>query len=127
MAAIEKILATLSDYPGVRFGRLANRLEVEPQGPDGFPVAFIEEARGYTLVLGRCRMHFEEERDALDHFAFALSPACRLREWSRGHPYRWIVEQKSGEGWSAIYETGTRLFPFWKRKRERIYRNAVFG
>jgi hypothetical protein len=127
MAAIEKIIGTLSGHPGVKFGRVGNRLEVEPQGPDGFPVSFIQETSGFTVLLGPCRWHFEDEKEALDHFAFGLTRKCRLREIRRGRPYRWIVEQKTAGGWSPMNETGILSFRVWKRKEERMYQNGLFG
>jgi hypothetical protein len=123
--AIERVIRKLSGYPGLKFGRLGNRLEIEAPNADGFPLTFVEEEKGCRVCFGPCPLRFRSADEALDHLAFGLSAKCRLREISRGRPYRWIVEQKIGEGWSPIAEYGLLFFPFWKRKTQKTYMNSV--
>lgn len=116
MPALEKLIGNLSAYPELKLGRVGNRLEIETGGPDGFPVSFFEEPGGFTVYLGSCHWHFGDEKEALEHALFGLSDRCRLREVSRGKPYRWIVEQLTDKGWSPMNETGL-LFPVLEKAR----------
>jgi hypothetical protein len=127
MTAIDAIVLKLSGYPGLRFGKLGNRLEIDPPNPGGFPLSFAEEGNGFTVSFGSNHWHFQEEAEALDYLAFGLSGKCRLREISRGRPYKWFVEQKAGDGWQVMRETGLIFFPFWRKKTEAVYQNTLFA
>lgn len=69
MGAIKRIIEKLSNYPGVKFGRLGKRLEIGAANDGGFPLAFVEEKHGYRVWFGPCPLHFQDENEALDHVA----------------------------------------------------------
>lgn len=125
MAILEKLVADLSAFPALKLGRLGNRLEIETGDPDGFPVSIVEAKGGFTVNLGQCRWRFKDGQEAIDHVLFGLSDRCRLRETARGKPYKWVVEQLSDKGWSAMNETRLLIFPFWKKRDVRVYRNTA--
>jgi hypothetical protein len=126
MSAIDRIIQKLSKYPGVKFGRAGNRIEIEKPNPGGFPLSFVEEEKIFSVYFGSNRCHFDKEEEALDYLAFGLSRKCRLREIVRGSPHKWIVEQEFEDGWKAMNEMGLIFFQFWRKKRENVYQNTLF-
>jgi ligand-binding SRPBCC domain-containing protein len=125
--ATARVIRKLTEFPGLRYGRLRDRLEIEAPGPEGFPLSFVEETGVCKVFFGPCPLRFKDADEALEYLAFGLSAKCRLREISRGRPYRWIIEQKDGDGWSTLGEYGLMFFPFWKRKTQKTYMNTVLA
>lgn len=122
---IASLIAALSGYPSLKLARLGDRLEIENPAPGSFPVSLRETGGRFTVALGPCRWSFTDSREAVDHVLFGLSDRCRLREISRGAPYRWIVEQISDRGWMPLNERRTLAVRFWKPRSERLLRNSV--
>jgi hypothetical protein len=104
---------------------------------DGFGVALEATDQGVTVIASTDRggMHVElETRDyasADDLVAHALGLArdllgtgMRLRALEAGGTaYRWHLESFDGKVWRTEETMGLLLWPFWRRRAERIYSN----
>jgi hypothetical protein len=122
MDAIDKIKATLLAHPGVRYSERPNEIEVHPADEFGFSVAFRMTDAGFTVSFDGWHEEFTLVREALDCFAFGLSPSCRLAVVRRGTTEtKWVVESLQDGQWTPSAETVALLQPFW-RSAHIVYR-----
>jgi hypothetical protein len=84
MNAIEKIKAKLSAYSDARYSEGPEQIEVHPRDPSGFTVVLRIARPGFTVYFERWHEEFTSEDEALNCFAFGLSPKCRLAVVLRG-------------------------------------------
>ena len=126
MNAIEKIKAKLSAYPDVRYSEHPNQIEVHPRDQSGFTVGLQITPAGFTVHFEGWHEEFTSEEEALDCFAFGLSPKCRLAVVLRGNtPTKWVVEWFEDGDWTPDSETGLLLQPFWRSARVTYLQNRV--
>lgn len=126
MGAIEKIKAKLAKYPGVRYSETPDKIEVHPTDDSGFTVGLVASRSGYTVYFDGWHEEFTSEDDALNCFAFGLSPACRLGVVLRGDTAtKWIVEGLQDGQWTQDSVTGVLLQPFWRRSRVVYRQNSL--
>jgi hypothetical protein len=126
MGAVERITKRLRRHPELVYRVSGGMVTVEPPTTDGFPVSLTEGAGEWVVGFDGWHEHFTSEDEALDCFAFGLSDRCRLRVHRRGSfPYRWTVEERTGDGWRADSTTGRLSFPFWRRPWVEYRQNAV--
>jgi hypothetical protein len=127
MNTIEKIKAKLSAYPDVRYSESADQIEVHPRDPSGFTVGLrITPPGGFTVHFEGWHEEFTSEDEALDCFAFGLSPKCRLAMAFRGDTQiKWVVEAFENGRWTPDSETGLFLQPFWRSARVEYRQNRV--
>jgi hypothetical protein len=126
MSAIERIKERLQRYPQFVYRVSAGKIVVEPPTPDGFTVSLTEGVGEWLVEFDGWHEHFTSEEEAVNCFAFGLSDQCRLRVSYRGSfPYRWTVEERTGNGWREESTTGLLFFPFWRRRRTVYRQNAI--
>jgi hypothetical protein len=126
MNAIEKVKAKLSAYPEIRYSEGPDLIEVHPRDPSGFTVGLIIGRRGFTVYFDGWHEEFTSEDEALDCFAFGLSPKCRLAVVVRGDTEtRWVVEGFENGAWTPDSETALLLQPFWRSARVEYRQNRV--
>lgn len=126
MNAIEKIKAKLAMYPDVRYSERENEIEVHPHDRSGFAVALIVRPGGFTVHFEGWHEEFTSEDEALDCFAFGLSPKCRLAVVMLGNTEtRWTVESLEDGVWTADSVTALLLRPFWRSARVEYRQNYV--
>jgi hypothetical protein len=124
MSAIAKITGKLAQHPHIRFVATATEVRVPAANPNGFTVWLSERPDGFTVAFEGWHEEFSSEEDALNCFAWGLTPECRLRVELRGaFPYRWTAESMQNGGWVADSTTGLLLFPFWRRARTEYRQN----
>jgi hypothetical protein len=126
MNAIEKIKAKLAAYPDVRYSERPNRIDVHPKDQSGFAVRLQITTSGFTVYFDGWHEEFTSEDEALNCFAFGLSPKCRLAIVLRGYtPTKWVVESFENGAWRPDSETGLLLQPFWRSARVEYRQNRV--
>lgn len=118
MNVIEKVKASLAKYAGIRYLETPNKIEVHPADESGFTVGLLASRSRYTVYVDGWHEEFTSEDEALDCFAFGLSPACRLAVIFRGRTAtKWIVESLHDGQWTRDSVTGLLLQPFWREAR----------
>jgi hypothetical protein len=128
MNAIEKIKAKLSKYPDVRYSESADEIEVHPRDQSGFTVGLRITPSGFTVYFEGWHEEFSSEDEALNCFAFGLSPDCRLAVVLRGNTEtKWVVESLKDGKWTPDSETGLLLQPFWRSARIEYRQNNLLG
>jgi hypothetical protein len=128
MTAIEKIQERLQRYPELRFTIDGSTLTVEAPDADGFSVWLTEQQPGFTVGFDGWHEEFEDEREALEAFAFGLREECRLKVIQRGETdCSWTVESREGDKWREDSTTGMLLTPFWRKKRVVYRQNRGIG
>jgi hypothetical protein len=126
MNAIEKIKAKLSAYSDVRYSEGPDQIEVHPRDPSGFTVGLRIARPGFTVYFDGWHEEFTSEDEALNCFAFGLSPKCRLAVVLRGNTEtKWVVESLENGLWKADSETGLLLQPFWRSARVEYRQNRL--
>jgi hypothetical protein len=85
MTAIERIKARLSAHPEITYSEGQNEIDVIPPDSSGFSVGFRIIPTGFTVNFEGWHEEFTSEDEALDCFAFGLSPNCRLAVVLRGN------------------------------------------
>ncbi len=126
MNAIEKIEARLAQHPGVRWSVTPTSIEVHPADESGFAVGLRLSPAGLTVHFDGWHEEFTSEEEALNCFAFGLSPSCRLAVVLRGSTAtKWRVESLSNGVWTGDSETGLLLQPWWRRARVVYRQNRV--
>lgn len=128
MNVIEEIKANLQKYPHAKSESNSSSISVFPTSDDGFTVGLTVNQDSYTVSFDGWHENFQDKEEALNCFAFGLSPDCRLKEYRRGNfAYKWIVESKENGGWVEDSTTGLFLFPFWMKKEVRYLQNDLIG
>ncbi len=128
MTAIEKIKARLSAHPEIRYSEGPNEIDVIPPDSSGFSVGFRIIPTGFTVNFAGWHEEFTSEDEALDCFAFGLSPNCRLAVVLRGNTEtKWVVESLTNGKWTPDSETGLLLQPFWVRPELSTARTTCSG
>lgn len=128
MNAIQKIKAKLSAYPDVQYSESANGIEVHPRDRSGFTVGLRITPSGFTVNFEGWHDEFTSEDEALNCFAFGLSPKCRLAIFFRGDTEtKWVVEGLENGAWAPESETGLLLQPFWRSARVEYRQNRVLN
>jgi hypothetical protein len=118
MGAVERITERLQRYPELAYRVSGGTITVEPPTANGFAVSLTEGPGEWVVGFDGWHERFTSEDEALNCFAFGLSDRCRLQVHYRGSfPYRWTVEERTGEGWREDSTTGLLFFPFWRRPR----------
>lgn len=128
MRAIEEIKVKLEKYPHVRYESDESSISVLPTSDDGFTVSLYEHESDFTVSFNGWHEEFQGRDEALNCFAFGLSPECRLKEVRRGNfVYKWTVESREDGMWAEDATTGLFLFPFWRKKEVRYLQNDLLG
>lgn len=128
MGVIEEIKAKLQKYPHVKFESDDNSISVFPTSEDGFTVRLAVNEDSYAISFNGWHEDFQNKEEALNCFAFGLSPECRLKECQRGKfAYKWTVESKENGEWVEDGTTGLFLSPFWMKERVRYLQNNLIG
>jgi hypothetical protein len=128
MNAIQKIKTKLSAYPDVQYSESADGIEVHPRNQFGFTVGLRITPSGFTVNFDGWHEEFRSEDEALDCFAFGLSPKCRLAIVFRGDTEtKWVVEGLEDGAWTPDSETGLLLQPFWRSARVEYRQNHVLN
>ena len=128
MRTIDEIRQRLTKYPNVKYEVKGNTLTVFPTSDDGFEVAIYygDNEEEFSVFFAGWHEEFSSRDEALNCFAFGLSPECRLRECRRGDTaYKWTVEYREDGGWVSDSTTSLILFPFWRTKEERYLQNTL--
>lgn len=126
MNAIQKIKTKLSAHPDVQYSESADGIEVHPRDQSGFTVGLRITPSGFTVNFEGWHEEFTSEDEALDCFAFGLSPKCRLAIVLRGDTEtKWVVEGFESGAWTPDSETGLLLQPFWRSARVEYRQNRV--
>jgi hypothetical protein len=126
VSAIERIRATLAQYPSLQVTSSHDSIAVAPSTPNGFSVRLAAKNGRFTVSFEGLRERFRNEADALNCLTFGLSRGCRLRIDRRGNvAYRWTVEYLRGGHWVADRTARRRLYPFWRPLRTEYRRNDV--
>jgi hypothetical protein len=97
MNAIQKIKTKLSAYPDVQYSESADGIDVHPRDQSGFTVGLRITPSGFTVNFDSWHEEFTSEDEALDCFAFGLSPKCRLAVV--------FVATQRPSGWSKDWRT----------------------
>jgi hypothetical protein len=128
MNAIQKIKTKLSAYPDVEYSESTDGIEVHPRDQSGFTVGLRITPSGFTVNFEGWHEEFTSEDEALDCFAFGLSPKCRLAIVLRGDTEtKWVVEGFENGAWTSDSETGLLLRPFWRSARVEYRQNRVLN
>jgi hypothetical protein len=128
MNAIQKIKTKLSAYRDVQYSESADGIEVHPRNQSGFTVGLCITPSGFTVNFDGWHEEFTSEDEALDCFAFGLSPKCRLAIVFRGDTEtKWVVEGLENGAWTPDSETGLLLQPFWRSARVEYRQNHVLN
>ena len=110
MNAIQKIKTKLSAYADVQYSESADAIEVHPRDQSGFTVDLRMTLSGFTVNFEGWHEEFTSEDEALDCFAFGLSPKCRLVVVLCGDTETtWVVEGFENDAWTPDSETGLLL------------------
>jgi hypothetical protein len=126
MGAVERVTERLQRHPELVYRVSGGTITVEPPTADGFAVSLTEGAGEWVVEFGGWHERFTSEDEALNCFAFGLSDRCRLRvHYRESVPYRWTVEERTGEGWREDSTTGLLFFPFWRQPRVEYRQNAI--
>jgi hypothetical protein len=126
LTAIERIHAKFEHRVDVQIDVGATSVAVSRADGRGFPVELCEVRGAYVVSYRGWHEHFDEEREALECFAFGLSSHCRLVTTYRGRwPVKWTVECREDDGWRMGSTTGLLLVPFWLPKRLEYESNAL--
>jgi hypothetical protein len=126
MTPVEKIKDKLRKYPQARFEATARSITVLPDSEGGFRVSLVQDGNEYVVFFNGWHEKFLDQEEALNCFAFGLSAECRLKEFRRGKfAYKWVVEERTEDGWTADSETGRFFFPFWRGTEIRILQNSL--
>lgn len=83
MTAIETIKEKLKKYPHITFEETENYISVLPTSDKGFTVSLEISRDVFKVFYNGWHEDFEDEKDALNCFAFGLSNECRLKEFRR--------------------------------------------
>ena len=128
MTAIERIKGKLSAHPEMRYSEGPNEIDVKPPDSSGFSVGFRITPTGFTVNFEGWHEEFTSEDEALDCFAFGLSPNCRLAVVLRGNTEtKWVVESLEDGNWTPDSETGLFFQPFWRWARIEYRQNNLLG
>jgi hypothetical protein len=128
MDVIEEIKARLQEYPDAKFESSGNSIRVLPSTSDGFTVSLAVNQDSYTVSFNGWHEDFQDRAEALDCFAFGLSPECRLKEYWRGNvACKWTVESQENGEWIEDSTTGLLIFPFWMKKQIRYLQNTLMS
>ena len=128
MNAIQKIKTKLSAHPDVQYSESADGIEVHPRDQSGFTVGLRITPSRFTVNFEGWHEEFTSEDEALDCFAFGLSPKCRLVIVLRGDTEtKWVVEGFENGVWTPDSETGLLLQPFWRPARVEYRQNRVLN
>ena len=128
MNAIQKIKAKLSAYPDIQYSESADGIVVHPRDRSGFTVGLRITPSGFTVHFEGWHDEFTSEDEALNCFAFGLSPKCRLAIVLRGDTEtKWVVEGFENGAWTPDSETGLLLQPFWRSARVEYRQNQVLN
>jgi hypothetical protein len=128
MTAIDRIKAKLSAHPEIRYSEGPNEIDVKPPDSSGFSVGFRIIPTGFTVNFEGWHEEFTSEDEALNCFAFGLSPNCRLAVVLRGNTEtKWVVESLKDGKWTPDSETGLLLQPFWRSARIEYRQNNLRG
>jgi hypothetical protein len=126
VSAIEEIKAKLANYPSVRYTESPSSIEVQPQDESGFAVSLHLDNGGFAVHFEGWHERFDSKDEALNCFAFGLSPSCRLTIIYRGStPTKWIVESLENGSWVEDSEVGLIFFPFWRARRRVHKKNGL--
>lgn len=122
----------LKAYPQIRYKRSEDSITVEPRNENGFSVSLFlvgdDADRSYAVYYAGWHDEIENAEEAIECFAYGLSPECRLKETSRGgEPYKWILEYKGENGWQEHSTTSLIFTRFWKKKTERYLQNHLIS
>jgi hypothetical protein len=99
---------------------------VHPRDHSGFTVGVRITPPGFTVYFDGWHEEFTVEDEALNCFAFGLSPQCRLAVVFRGDTEtKWVVEAFENGAWTADSETGLLLQPFWRSVRVEYRQNRL--
>jgi hypothetical protein len=124
---IERIESKLRSIPSVSVESSASSICVRPEAPGSFEVRLEHGPTGFVVYLEGWHEEFDSESSAMKCFAWALSPACRLRVEYRGAtPVSWQVESEIDGAWVGDSKVGLILRPFWRRRRVEYLRNHVW-
>jgi hypothetical protein len=83
---------------------------------------------GFTVNFEGWHEAFTSEDEALNCFAFGLSPNCRLAVVLRGNTEtKWVVESFKDGKWTPDSETGLLLQPFWRSASIEYRQNNLLG
>jgi hypothetical protein len=128
MTAIERIKARLSTHPEIRYSEGPNEIHVKPPDSSGFSVGFRITPTGFTVNFEGWHEEFTSEDEALNCFAFGLSPNCRLAVVLRGHAEtKWVVESLKDGKWTPDSETGLLFSPSGVRPEVSTARTTCSG
>jgi hypothetical protein len=127
MNAIQKIKTKLSAYPDVQYSESADGIEVHPRNQSGFTVGLRITPSGFTVNFDGWHEEFTSEDEALDCFAFGLSPKCRLAVFRGDTETKWVVEGLENGAWTPDSETGLLLQPLWRSARVEYRQNHVLN
>lgn len=120
----------LKAYPQICYERSEDSITVEPRDDRGFSVSLflVGDAPkvSYAVYYDGWHDEIENAEEAIECFAYGLSPECRLLETSRnGEPYKWTMEYKAESGWAEHSTTSLIFTKFWKKKTERYLQNHL--
>ena len=91
-------------------------------------MGFRSTSTGFTVNFEGWHEEFTSEDEALNCFAFGLSPNCRLAVVLRGNTEKkWVVESLKDGKWTPDSETGLLLQPFWRSARIEYRQNNLLG
>jgi len=123
---IPRIKEKLQKYPQITYTSTEDYLEIPAQSPTGFRVWIQERLGGCTVGFEGWHEEFTDEEEALNCFAFGLSPDCRLKVFRCGGiDYKWQVLHKVDDRWAVDSETGIFVFMFWLHKWQREFQNDI--
>jgi hypothetical protein len=129
MSAIDKIKLKLKKYPHIKYELWDGGITVFPESEDGFPVNFYQKENACIVEFistAVWQREFDDEEEALNCFAFALSNECRIKEIRRGKfAYKWIIQFKDAENWIDDSVTSYFFCPFWKKKNIKYLQNDL--
>jgi hypothetical protein len=127
MDVIDQIKEKLSRYPDVRYVASKNAIDVHPIDDTGFVVGLRVDHGLFTVTFDSgWHEEFRSEAEALNCFAFGLSPECRLSIVYHGStPTKWSVEYWRDRKWIPDSHVGLLLIPFWRPRRTVHRQNHV--
>jgi len=127
MNAIEKIVAILKQYPGVRYEFRADAIRALAPDENGYEVALLMYPHpSYTVCLATWHMDFADEDSAIGTFLGGLSEAYRLEVTSRGGvDCLWRIQYREPNGWRSGSAVGIFRIKFWQRKKIRYLQNHI--
>jgi hypothetical protein len=127
MTTIQKIVAILKQYPGVRYEFRADAIRALAPDENGYEVALLMYPQpSYTVFLATWHMEFADEKSAIGTFLGGLSEAYRLEVTSRGGvDYLWRIQYREPNGWRSASAVGVFRINFWRKKNIRYLQNHI--